>query len=255
MGRFTADVSHELRTPLTAIRTVGEVALREGRDPDAYRATIGSMLEEVERLTRLVDRLLALSRADAGLARLRAERFDLGALADQIAGHLQVLAEDKGQTIVVHRSGPAPCEGDQMMVRQAVINLVDNAIKYGPEQSEIRIDVETTPADVSLRVVDSGLGIDEARGERIFDRFYRGSRGGDERSHGLGLSIARAAIVANRGTLLWEPSRAGGTVFRITLPLDKTPRTGDPAREPARRRDTVVRHTPAADLAADAAAT
>ncbi len=218
MGRFTADVSHELRTPLTAIRTVGEVGLREGRDGAAYRATIGSMLEEVERLTGLVERLLALSRADAGLARLRVERFDLGVLADQVAAHLDVLAEDKGMSIVVRRSSPAPCEGDQLMVRQAVINLVDNAIKYGPSDSVVRIEIDASPTAVSLQVIDSGPGIDAERGARIFDRFYRGSQGFDERSHGLGLSIARAAVVANRGTLTWEPREGPGTVFRLTLP-------------------------------------
>jgi heavy metal sensor kinase len=226
MGRFTADVSHELRTPLTAIRTVGEVALRQGRHADAYRTTIGSMLEEVERLTGLVERLLALSRADAGLARLRIERFDLGVLADDVAGRLQVLAEEKRQSIVVRRPGPAPCDGDQTMVRHAVINLVDNAMKYSPEDSEIAIHVDTSATGVGLEVIDSGPGIDPERGAHIFDRFYRGSSGVDQRSHGLGLSIARAAIVANRGTLTWEPRRAKGTVFRLTLPIDAARQSG-----------------------------
>ncbi len=224
MQRFTADVSHELRTPLTAIRMVGEVALRDPRPAEAYRTTIGSMLEEVERLTGLVERLLALSRADAGLARLRAERFDLAEMAEEIAGNVQVLAEEKQQTITVRHTGAAPCQGDQLMVRQAVMNLVDNAIKYGPDGGDIRVTVCTTPTHVTLDVVDSGSGIDPERGARIFDRFYRAADsdetgGGGRRSHGLGLSIAHAAIKANQGTLTWEPRPEGGTVFRITLPL------------------------------------
>lgn len=244
MGRFTADVSHELRTPLTAIRTVGEVGLREGRRAEAYRTTIGSMLEEVERLTGLVERLLALSRADAGLARLRVEHFDLGVLAEQVATHLQVLAEDKGQSIVVRCSGPAPCEGDQLMVRQAVINLVDNAIKHGPTDSEVWIEVDASAAGVSAQVIDNGPGIDPERGARIFDRFYRGSQGFDGRSHGLGLSIARAAVVANRGTLTWEPRPGLGTAFRILLPLDQS-RFGREGTAEAPKR-----HVPATPMAA-----
>jgi heavy metal sensor kinase len=225
MQRFTADVSHELRTPLTAIRTVGEVALRDQRHPDAYRTTIGSMLEEAERLTGLVERLLALSRADAGLARLRAERFDLAEMAEEIASNLQVLAEEKQQAIVVRCAGTAPCQGDPVMVRQAVMNLVDNAIKYGPEGGEIRVELRTAGRQVTLEVVDSGPGIDPERGARIFDRFYRAAdsdetRGDGRRSHGLGLSIANAAIKANQGTLTWEQRPEGGTIFRITLPLD-----------------------------------
>ncbi len=229
MQRFTADVSHELRTPLTAIRMVGEVALRDQRPAEAYRTTIGSMLEEVERLTGLVERLLALSRADAGLARLRAERFDLAEMAEEIAGNVQVLAEEKQQTITVRHTGPAPCQGDQLMVRQAVMNLVDNAIKYGPDGGDIQVVLRTTPTHVTLDVVDSGSGIDPEHGARIFDRFYRAAdsdetRGDGRRSHGLGLSIAHAAIKANQGTLTWEPRPEGGTVFRITLPLDPADR-------------------------------
>jgi heavy metal sensor kinase len=230
MQRFTADVSHELRTPLTAIRTVGEVALRDDRRPETYRTTIGSMLEEVERLTGLVERLLALSRADAGLARVRAERFDLAEMAEEIAGNLQVLAEERQQVIAVHHTGTAVCLGDPMMVRQAVMNLIDNAIKYGPEGSKILVDLRTSPTHATLDVIDSGSGIAPERGTRIFDRFFSAadgneSRGDGRRSHGLGLSIAHAAIKANQGTLTWEPQPGRGTVFRITLPLDVANRT------------------------------
>lgn len=244
MRRFTADVSHELRTPLTAIRTVGEVALRDTRSADAYRTTIGSMLEEVERLTGLVERLLALSRADAGLARIRSERFDLGTLADEVASHLQVLAEDRGQSIVVRRVGHGLCEGDPVMVRQAVINLVDNAVKYGPEHSTITIEVAQSHPDAVLRVIDEGPGIAPERAARVFDRFYRGAEAPDERSHGLGLSIARATIAANRGTLALEPPPHEGTVFRITLPMaDAAPQASKSAP-----------HTPTRDVASSAAA-
>jgi heavy metal sensor kinase len=216
MQRFTGDVSHELRTPLTAIRTVGEVALRESRSPDAYRTTIGSMLEEADRLTSLVERLLTLSRAASGPAHLQVERVELGELADEVAGYLGVLAEENGQSIVVRHSSAAPCDVDRLILRQALVNLVDNAIKYSPAGSEIALRTSVAPGDVVLEVRDAGTGIALERGARIFDRHYRGDAGG--RGAGLGLAIAKWAVEVNRGQLTWQPAGGGGSIFRITLP-------------------------------------
>jgi heavy metal sensor kinase len=220
MQRFTGDVSHELRTPLTAIRTVGEVALREARSPDAYRTTIGSMLEEVDRLTSLVERLLTLSRAASGPAHLQTERVDLGELADEVAGYLGVLAEENGQSIAVRRSPAAVCDVDRLVLRQALVNLVDNAIKYSPADSEIAIRTFLSDADVVLEVRDAGAGIAPERGALIFDRHYRANAGG--RGAGLGLAIAKWAVEVNRGQLTWQPATGGGSVFRMTLPRATT---------------------------------
>jgi heavy metal sensor kinase len=223
MRRFTADVSHELRTPLTSIRTVGEVALRDHRSADAYRGVIGSMLEEVDRLTCLVERLLTLSRASSGPAHLQVEPVDLRELADEVAGHLSVLAEENGQSIVVQ---PAPvtvcCEGDRLMLRQAVINLVDNAVKYSPSAAEIQVRVSASDSAAALEVCDNGPGIAPERAERIFDRFYRAASGTDRGGMGLGLSIAKCAVEANRGELSWHPRPGGGSIFRVVLPRTAT---------------------------------
>jgi heavy metal sensor kinase len=218
MQRFTADVSHELRTPLTAIRTVGEVALRDTRSPDAYREIVGSMLEEVDRLTCLVDRLLTLSRAGSQPAHLSIEPVNLRDLADEVTAHLSVLAEEKRQSIVVRHLGAARCEGDRLMLRQAVINLVDNAIKYSPVESEIQVRVCASATHATLEVSDNGPGIDPERSARIFDRFYRGGYAGDCVGIGLGLSIAKWAVEVNRGELTWEARAGGGSTFRIALP-------------------------------------
>jgi heavy metal sensor kinase len=217
MQRFTADVSHELRTPLTAIRTVGEVALRDTRSPDAYREIVGSMLEEVDRLTCLVERLLTLSRASSGPAHLRVEPVDLRDLADEVAAHLNVLAEEKHQSIVVEHLAAARCEADRLMLRQAAINLLDNAIKYSPVESQILIRVSASNAHVNFEVSDSGPGIDPERSARIFDRFYRGAYAADCRGIGLGLSIAKWAVEVNHGELAWEARDGGGSTFRIAL--------------------------------------
>ena len=236
MQRFTGDVSHELRTPLTAMRTVGEVALRESRNPDAYRATIGSMLEDADRLTSLIDRLLTLSRAGAA-DHVRPELLDLGGLAADVATHLGVLADEKRQTLDVRHAAPARCVADRMMLRQALINLVHNAIKYSPEAATIRIEARAGAGEVSVEVADCGPGIEPSVGPRIFDRFYRAAEHDEGRSHGLGLAIAKAAVEANRGTLTWESRPGGGSLFRFSVPragAAKTASTGSaPASVPA----------------------
>ena len=141
LRRFTADASHELRTPLTAIRSVGEVGLRRRRDEQAYREIIGSMLEEADRLARLVDSLLLLSRADAGQVALRTERTDLGRMAQEVAAQLEVLAEEAPNR--VHGGGRSGGGGWTVRIR-ALINLLDNAIKYSPEGAHIRVVFATT---------------------------------------------------------------------------------------------------------------
>jgi signal transduction histidine kinase len=217
MGRFTADVSHELRTPLTAIRSVGEVGLRGHRDEAAYRGIIGSMLEEVDRLASLVDRLLALSRAETHQATLSQDEVDLARLAEDVAGHLAVLAEEKRQTITIE-AGPAPrVRADRLVLRQALINLVDNAIKFTPAGGQIRIRLSEAPLETFVDVVDSGPGVPPEARERIFDRFYR-SDGLDAGGTGLGLSLARGAVEALGGHVTLEDTGARGSTFRITLP-------------------------------------
>jgi heavy metal sensor kinase len=224
MRRFTSDVSHELRTPLTAIRSVGEVGLRGHRDEAAYRGVIGSMLEEVDRLSSLVDRLLTLSRAETGQAALSREVVALQELADNVAAHLGVLAEEKRQSIVVERKGAPSAMADRLVLRQALINLVDNAIKYTPAGGEVRIRIDETPKTAIFEVVDSGPGIPEEARARIFERFYRAGDGSDGPGAGLGLSIAKGAVEANGGRLTLEHSGPTGSTFRITMPRAVEPR-------------------------------
>ena len=217
MRRFTADVSHELRTPLTAIRSVGEVGLRGHRDEAAYRSIIGSMLEEADRLASLVDRLLTLSRAETRQGRQAKEPVDMRELADNVAAHLAVLAEEKGQTLVIEQQGTPTAVGDRLALRQAFINLVDNAIKFTPAGGRIRIRLAGGPREVIADVIDSGPGVSAEARPRIFDRFYR-AEGTEVGGTGLGLSIAKGAVEANGGRLTLESSGPGGTTFRIALP-------------------------------------
>jgi heavy metal sensor kinase len=222
MRRFTADASHELRTPLTAMRSVGEIGLRGKRDASDYREIIGSMLEEVDRLSLLVDRLLTLSRADSGESMLSRERVDLCDLASEVTSQLEVLAEEKQQSLSVEATGPSVCLGDPMVLRQALLNLVDNAIKYSPVGGRIVVRVSSGPNGVALLdVSDTGPGIPAEMRPRVFDRFYRADRSRSRENGGgtgLGLSIARWAVEVNGGQLTLESSEKQGSTFRITLP-------------------------------------
>jgi len=220
MRRFTADVSHELRTPLTAIRSVGEVGLREPRDGRDYRSIIGSMLEEADRLSGLVDRLLTLSRAESGHAKLTVEVVDLKELAEDVVSYLGVLAEEKGQSLIVDAVGAPRGSADRLVLRQSLINLVDNAIKYTPSGGHIRIHVADTASGPSVAVSDSGPGVAPEVRTRVFDRYERGgeSRSNDIGGSGLGLAIAKWAVEVNGGQLRLENTNDTGSTFRITLP-------------------------------------
>jgi heavy metal sensor kinase len=218
MRRFTADVSHELRTPLTAIRSVGEVGLRGKRDEHDYRTIIGSMLEEADRLAVLVDRLLTLSRTETGESRLSIEPIALQELAESVIADLAVLAEEKSQQLVVEAHG-APCaSGDRMMLRQALINLVDNAIKFSPPDTAIVIRIADAQGKATIDVIDRGAGIPDAARDHIFDRFYRASGSADVIGTGLGLSISKSAVEKSGGLLTLEKTDGNGSTFRITLP-------------------------------------
>jgi heavy metal sensor kinase len=223
LRRFTADASHELRTPLSVIRGIGEMGLRDPRTPGEYKDAIGSMLEEVDRLTRLVDTLLRLSRGDAGTVRLTREAVDLTDVARDVCTSLGVLAEERTQRLEVSGGSGAVVSADRLVLRDAITNVVDNAIKYGPPASTIDVHVETDREHVVLTVTDSGPGIAAEHRGRIFDRFYRVDEGRSREmgGTGLGLAIARWAVEVNGGTITAE-SHGSGSRFRITLPRIRT---------------------------------
>jgi heavy metal sensor kinase len=220
LRRFTADASHEMRTPLAALRTVGEVALREPRNERAWRDVVGSMLEEADRLNRLVESLLSLARADGAHVRLNCERLDLADLAREAFEHLGALAEEKQQAITVDAPGAVLVHADRVVLRQAVVNVLDNAIKYSPVGGHVSLVVATRPEGAVLEVRDSGPGIPPEDSDRIFDRFYRIDKGRsrDAGGIGLGLSIARWAVEVHGGRIDVGPAAPSGSVFRIVLP-------------------------------------
>jgi heavy metal sensor kinase len=220
LRRFTADASHELRTPLTAIQSVGEVSLRLSGDVNHYRDTIGSMLEETSRLTQLVDSLLTMARADAGRIQLHSVDVNLSDLADESVGLLEVLAEEKKQTIRVDGDSSITVTADRTLLRQAIVNLLHNAVKYSPDGSEIQVRVREIGNNAILEVQDNGPGIPLGDRGRIFERFYRvdKSRTRVAGGAGLGLSIAQWAIAMHAGTIEVQCEPGPGSTFRICLP-------------------------------------
>jgi heavy metal sensor kinase len=221
LRRFTADASHELRTPLTAMRSVGEVALQAPLDPGRYREVIGSMLEEVDRLTRLVDSLLMLTRAESGATRPVREVVELSALADNVVEQLRVLAEEKQQSLSAQSAARVQAVCDPAILRLGLMNLLHNAIKYTPDGGAIHVRVTATASgQPSIEVRDTGPGIPAAHQERIFERFYRVDPGRARESGGagLGLAIARWAVAANGGRIELESEESKGSLFRIVLP-------------------------------------
>ena len=221
LRRFTSDASHELRTPLTALRSTGEIALRDRRSADEYRETIASMLEEADRLTRLVEGLLVLTREDSETYRARFAPLDLGELVREVVDVLRVLAEERGQDLRVFVHGSVAVRGDRTTLRQAVLNLVDNAIKYTPRGGTIRVQVRAESDDeVAVEIADSGPGIAAEHRQRIFERFYRvdADRSRSGGGAGLGLPIARWAIDLHRGRIELETEEGKGSTFGIRLP-------------------------------------
>jgi heavy metal sensor kinase len=226
LRRFTSDASHELRTPLASLRSIGEVSLQNSHSAEQYREVIGSMLEEVRRLTHLVDSLLAISRTDSGQIALNLTTFPLVDLIQEVVNVVGILAEDKDQAILIEGSNQIAVRADRGVLRQAVLNIVDNAIKYSPPETEIRIEVTAIDNQAAeIAVLDQGPGIPVEEQSRIFDRFYRIDEGRSRLSGGtgLGLSIAKWAVEAHSGSIGVQNSEAGGSRFHVRLPQAAAP--------------------------------
>jgi heavy metal sensor kinase len=217
LQRFTADASHELRSPLTALRAVGEVALHDGNDSMALRETIGSMLEEAQRLTDLVDALLTLARMDATKADAAREEVNIARLLDEVRDQFEVLANEKQQTITVTCPGDVTLQADRTLLHLALVNLLHNAIRHSPADSQISITAMCNGHKMDISVKDNGLGIPREYHEKIFERFFRvdKARARAQGGAGLGLAIAKQAVQRTGGRIILEDNSPCGSVFRI----------------------------------------
>jgi heavy metal sensor kinase len=220
LRRFTADASHELRTPLALVRSIGEAAVAEHRTVSEYEEAIGSMLEEVDRMTNLVNTLLRLSYGDAGTIRLTRQSTDLGRLVREVASSLGILAEERNQKLTLDVTEPVSVLADRLVLREAVTNVLDNAIKYSCAGSTIVIHVQCVGDRALVAIADEGPGIPPEHRDRIFHRFFRvdEARSRDRGGAGLGLAIAKWAVDIHGGQITVQERPGGGSEFRIVLP-------------------------------------
>lgn len=221
LRRFTADASHELRTPLAAMRSMGEVALDRSQTTEDYKEIVGSMLEEVNRLTGMVEGLLTLSRAEAGQFLMHPSVLSLRELVEETHELLEVLMDEKRVQFQLQGGEDLWVKADRTHLRQALINLMHNAVKFTPAGGQIKVLIEKlNDAQVRLSVADTGPGIPADHASKVFERFYRvdASRGGDNKGAGLGLSIAKWAVEANDGEIGLESNTSGGATFWMKLP-------------------------------------
>jgi heavy metal sensor kinase len=218
--RFVADASHELRTPLTVMQGELESLAADAQLSPELRERMGSLLEEVERLSKIVRKLFALSRLDAGEAQEEWVRLDLTGLMAATADQMLLLAEDKHIKMTCDAANPVFVMGDRARLKQVVVNLVDNAVKYTLPGGSIRLrSLEHSGCGV-IEVTDTGIGIPAEAVPYVFERFFRVDRGrSDDGGAGLGLAIVKSIATAHGGRVEVESSVGTGSRFLVTLPL------------------------------------
>jgi heavy metal sensor kinase len=223
--RFVADASHELRTPLTVLQGELETLVQQPQFTPEWRERVGSALEEVDRLAHIVEGLFAISRLDAGEAAAERVPLDLAQLVAATADQMSLLAEDKEISVSCETSMAVWVEGDRARLKQIVVNLLDNAIKYTPRGGAVILKVEQDHAKAVLEVSDNGIGIPPEALPRVFERFFRvdGARSRDQGGAGLGLCIVKSICTAHHGHVEVSSSLRRGSCFRIELPLILAP--------------------------------
>ncbi len=221
MKQFTASISHELRTPLTALQIETEMALMRPGLPEEYRRVLVSQLEEFQKLNRLINRLLELARAEAGEIQLTTRAFDLSAVLHSLIEQIEPIAASKNVSLALRCSDPIRLAGDQHWLERAILNLVDNAIKFTPDGGRVWIEAAARNGSAAIEVFDTGIGIPEESLGHIFERFYQvdASRSKQVQGVGLGLAIAKWIVEAHHGSIEVKSETGVGSCFAILLPL------------------------------------
>lgn len=220
--RFTADASHELRSPVSVMRTSAELALRKTRSEAEYREALNQILHEAEKVTQLIEQLLALARADSGSSALPMNPTDLGEMVHNACSHAGHMASAKGVTLserLPERS--IQVRGDPASLERLFLILLDNAVKYTPAGGRIDVELSTDNGSAVAEVRDTGIGISPEDIPHIFDRFYRADRVRSRESGGagLGLAIGRWVAEAHGGEIRIESEVSKGSTFQVRLPL------------------------------------
>ncbi len=223
--RFVADASHELRTPLTVLKGELESLVQHPQFTADWRDRVGSALEEVDSLSHIVEGLFAISRLDAGEAATEWVPLDLVQLTASTVDQMSLLAEDKGINVTCEATMGVWVAGDRSRLKQVVVNLLDNAIKYTPAGGQVTLTVSTRDNQAAIEVIDNGIGIPSECLARVFERFFRvdQARSREQGGAGLGLSIVKSICTAHRGRVEVSSSPGRGSRFRVELPLIPAP--------------------------------
>jgi len=231
--RFSADASHELRTPLTIMRVELESISQDAVLDRATREKIGSILEETERMGKMVEGLLAISRLETGEAVINVSRFDLSGLVAETAEQIALLAQEKDIAVRCQAVEPVEVTGDRFRIQQIIVNLLDNAIKFSPAGGTILLDTRATGGEAVMEVVDGGPGIPPEALPHIFERFFRAdtARTHSVNGTGLGLSLVRSICLAHGGNVEAANRLEGGCRITVRLPL--APRRSPGISKPA----------------------
>ncbi len=218
--KFTTDASHELRTPIAIMKAGIEVALSRERDVQGYQQVIVNTLEDLGRLSRIIESLFMLARADAGQYQIHIERMDLCPVITDVAEQLKLVAEPKNISVSIEKTENTFIQGDELLIRMLLLNLADNAMKYTPADGKIKASIGKDHGCVRIVVEDNGMGISPEDIPHIFDRFYRANKAGATNStgSGLGLSICQWIVKAHHGTITVESELQKGSVFIVILP-------------------------------------
>jgi heavy metal sensor kinase len=218
--QFSADASHELRTPLTVMKGETELALRRARPAEDYRLVLESSLEEIDRMARIVDELLFLSRADLGEVRIESQPVRLDALVEDVQRQAAVLGQEQDVQVMAGAVEPVTVQGDELRLHELLLNLVDNAVKYSRPGGKVALALARDGATARLSVTDDGIGIAAEAQARIFDRFYRAdnARAHAREGTGLGLAICKWIVEAHHGRIEVQSTVGQGSTFTVVLP-------------------------------------
>jgi signal transduction histidine kinase len=222
LRQFVSDASHELRTPLTVLHGEAELVLAEPRTPEQYKQALLVIKGELKKLNRMVEGLFTLSMADAGQLCLLREPLYLNEVLEESCALTSVLARAKGIRILRDLEKEVPYFGDEGFLRELFLIFLDNAIKYSPQYTIVRVDLQRIDGKVQVRFKDNGNGIPPEHLPHVFKRFYRAApaASGEPQSGGLGLAIAQAIVQACSGKIECETIPHQGCTFTISLPIE-----------------------------------
>jgi len=212
------NVAHDLRTPLARARGTAEAAIEGEPDAAKLRDALLDSMEETDRVLTMLNTLMDISEAENGLMKLEIQPVALAELVSEAVEIFEFVAEDKSITVVASVPSDLICHADRNRLRQILVNLLDNAIKYTPEGGRVEIGAEALPGEICIMVKDTGEGVPAEDIPRIWDRLYRGDKSRAQRGLGLGLSLVKAITLAHGGSVALESAPGAGAKFTVHLP-------------------------------------